>query len=516
MTINERISLPLWKKIILYVIYIITFTIQLAIIFLVADLYINYTTAATKNIGILYIITYIIAIFYVLYIIAKPISANYKITWCVLILLLPVPFCTLYSLNSLSRRLSKAKRDKIHKAIKINKVLDNKEDLWEENKIGANLVSVVQHSTYAPVYKNTQFKFFANIYDKYLDMLEEIKKAKRYILLEYFIIGKGYLMDNLLPILQEKGKEGIKIYILYDDIGSKGVMTNKLLRQISEIINCKIDSYQPLGLNFNLLVNYRDHRKIAVIDGKIAYCGGDNLADEYIHKKERFGYFRDNCGKYEGEVVNTFKNLFLEMWYTSTKEILTLEDYKFEIKETKGYIMAFGDGPINNADPGYDLFVSLINSAKKYVYISTPYLIIDDSLLSIISLKAKSGVDVRILMPKIPDKKSAFYMGRGNYQILLKAGVKIFEYTPGFNHAKNIIVDDEYVFLGTINFDYRSLFLHYECGALIINNEEINTIKQDYLDALAVSELISYEKWKAMPSYQKLIAFILNLFSTLF
>ncbi len=509
MTQNERMSLPIWKKILLLLFSLIFFILQVIIMLMVFDFSINYTASSIKWI---YFLTLGIGLCYVLYILYKPISVHYKLTWCILILMFPLPFCALYTLNSSSRRLSKRKKRKIHEAITHIKVTDKLEKLKEEDPVAANLVSVVQHSTLAPVWDNNKVVFFKDCYQKFEDMLEEVKKAKEFIYIEYFIIAKGYLTDKLIPVLQQKGQEGIEIKILYDDIGSKSVMHRGLLKKLSSIPNCKINNYQPLGLNINFLVNYRDHRKILIIDGAIAYCGGDNLADEYIHKKERFGYWRDNCAKYTGAVVSSFVFMFKEMWYTSTKEIISKKEVplNFNLNEP-GFVMAFGDGPLQNANVSYDLFQSLISSAKKYIYISTPYFVIDDAMIDTIALKAKSGVDVRILMPSIPDKKSVFYMGRANYYDILKAGGKIYEYTPGFNHAKNIIVDDSYAFIGTVNMDYRSLFLHYECGALIIHNPQILEMKKDFEEAVLLSENIEFEKWKKRPWYQKVVAFILNL-----
>lgn len=509
MTQNERMSLPIWKKILLLLFSILFFILQLTIIFMVFDFSISYTASSIKWI---YFLTLGVGFCYVLYIIHKPISVHYKLTWSILILLFPLPFCALYTLNGSSRRLSKRKQRKINEAVKQFKVNDALEKLRDMDSTGANLVQVVQHSVFAPVYDNVKYTFFAECYEKFEDMLLELKKAEHYIFIEFFIIAKGYLMDRLYPILEEKGKAGVEIKILYDDIGSKGVMSRKLLQLISKIPNCKINNYEPLGLNVNFLVNYRDHRKVLIIDGRIAYCGGDNLADEYIHKKERFGYWRDNCAKYEGNAVSTFVYMFGEMWYISTREVIRKTIYQPEFKlEEPGFVMTFGDGPMNNANPAYDLFQAMISSAKRYVYISTPYLVIDDSMLNTIALKAKSGVDVRILMPKKPDKKTVFYMGRENYRNILLAGGKIYEYSPGFNHAKNIIVDDAYAFIGTINMDYRSLFLHYECGGLILHNPEIENMKRDFEDAIAQSECMDYAKWKKRPWYQKLVAFILNM-----
>lgn len=514
MTVNERMSVPIWKKII--AVFISFFILALQIFIIYALFNVDFLIIDTAWI---YYLTVGIGIIYVLYILSKPMSSSYKLTWSILILIFPVFFCSLYSLNSTSRRLSKRKRNKIKNGIKAIPINDNKYELTLESYEYTNLVNVIQASEYVPVLKNCKYTFFPEISKKFEDLLYETRNAKKFILIETFILSSGKLMDMLYPILEQKGKEGVKIRILYDDIGSRGRVNRKLIKKLLQIDNCIINNYQPLGLNLNFLVNYRDHRKIYIIDGKIAYCGGDNLADEYVHFKERFGYWRDNCGKFQGKIVKSFLNMFAEMWYTSTKQILDKEffDVKDDIfLDNKGYMIAFGDGPSNNANPAYDLFQSMICSATKYVYISTPYFIIDDVMISTIALKAKSGVDVCILTPKIPDKKSVFYMSRENYRDILKAGGRVYEYTPGFNHAKNIIVDDKKAFIGTINMDYRSLFLHYECGALILDDPEIIKMKQDFEQAILQSEEVSYAKWKKRPWYQRLSAFILNLFAPLF
>ena len=513
MTQSERISLPIWRKFIIFLISLVLFSLQMILFFFLFETYINYNSQ--NKVGILYILTLVIGFFYVGYIISKPISTNYKLTWSVLILVLPIPFCLLYSLNSTSRRLSKRKRNKIINALNRLEIIDDFEELLNDDSTGANLAQVIKYNGKFSVYKGSKFTFFNDALDKHNDFVMELKKAKSFVLLEYFIISDGKLMDEIFPILSDLGNKGIKIYILYDDVGSRGKMNRKLVKKLSKIPNCLITNYEPLGFSFNPLVNYRDHRKIAVIDGRVAYCGGDNLSDEYIHKSERFGFWRDNCGKYEGKVVNSFIYLFIEMWYTSTKNIIKLEYQTLDYNEP-GYIIPFGDGPTNNNDPSFNLFLAMISSAKKYIYISTPYFIIDDALRKIIALKARSGVKVVILMPKIPDKKSAYYMGRENYKEILATGGQIFEFTPGFNHAKNIIVDDSYAFIGTINMDYRSLFLHYECGALIINNPEILKMKEDFVDAISKSEEVTMEKYKKRPIIQRLIAFVLNLFAPLF
>ncbi len=513
MTQSERIFLPLWKKIILIIISTIFLAIELLLLFAVLDVSFTYSFSSIKWI---YFLTLGISICFCIYIMYRPMSANYKLIWVTLILILPLPFCFLYLFNSSSRRLSKRKMAKVENALKHFNNVGVLNKLKLENKDAANLCSIVQYSAYAPVYDNTTVLFFSDCEKKFYDLLNETKKAKHYIYIESFIVANGFLMDNLYEVLKERGEAGVEIKILYDDVGSRGVMTQKLLKKLAEIKNCNITNYEPLGININPVVNNRNHRKVYIIDGIVSYCGGDNLADEYIHKKQRFGYWRDNCLKFVGEATKTFVIDFIEMWYLSTRNVLQI-DYKPEYKnDFKGYVMPFSDGPANKGYPAYDLFMGLISTAKSYIYISTPYFIIDDPMISLISLKAKSGVKVVLLTPAIPDKKSVFYMTRGNYRELLKSGAIIYEYTPGFNHAKNIIVDDIYAFGGTINMDYRSLFLHYECGSLLLFNPEISAMKKDYEAAISVSEEITMDKWIKRPWYQKLIAFILNIFAPMF
>ena len=518
MTINERRSLPLWKKLLAILISIIAFGFQTLLIVLFIILLVSFEEELYKTIiGIIYLSFQIVGIFYILYILRKNISLNYKLTWTFLILIAPIPFCILYTLNSNSKNLSRKKLKKFNNAFKDYKVdYDDKIDDDFEYKEIINPLIHNHHNI--PFFKNIKYTYFNDIVDKHKDMLEELKKAQKYILLEYFIIAEGKLMDSLYDVLEDRANNGVKIYLLYDEVGSKAILVRKLVKRLSKLPNLEINNYQPLGQNLSLMFNYRDHRKMCVIDGKITYCGGDNLADEYIRVKERFGYWRDNCGKYEGKISIAFAFMFSQMWYLSTKKIITdkLDPIEYEIENQPGYFMAFGDGPSTLKTPAYDVFMSMIINAKKYLYISTPYLIIDEAMLKAIETKAKCGVDVRILMPGIPDKKPVYYMGRSSYSRLLKSGVKIYEINGCFNHAKNIIADDKYAFEGTINMDYRSLFLHYECGVIIMDNPEIFKMKEDFLNALNNSKEVIKEEWDRRPLIQKIIAFILNIFAPFF
>lgn len=514
MTQNERISLPFWKRIIILFITLLVFSVQ--IMLFVFAFQITYSNELNK---IAYILIETLGVVLVVHIIHQPMLTSYKLTWSILILLLPLPFSLLYYLNTSSKRLPKRKQNKFER--NIHKIEYNEEQLSTLNSISYSLrkhVMVLQQNNNFEAFNDTKYVYFNDAEIKHRDFIESLKKAKKYIFIETFIISEGFLLNELLTILKQKGTEGVEIKIIYDDLGSKRNFGSKTIKEITQIPNCKIVNYNPLGLNINPAYNYRNHRKISIIDGQIAYCGGDNLADEYIHKIERFGHWRDTCGKFEGLAVKGFIKLFIETWFLSTKELLDVDKYSKYCKkvESESFVVPFGDGPTDNANVGYDLFKSLINNAEKSLYISTPYFVIDDDMIEAIVLAIKSGVDVKILMPSIPDKKSAFYLGRYNYKKILKAGGKIYEYSKGFNHAKNIISDNDAAFIGTLNMDFRSMFLHYECGALIIKDEEINKMKEDFLNVCNESEEITYEKWKKRPFIQKIVAYIFYLFAPMF
>ena len=513
MIYSERISLPWWTRIILFLISFLFVVLQLAVF----GVLIYFSIMSTSGVSLIYFGIELIGLIICITIAKRNINANYKLTWCILILALPIFFGLLYLLNLTSRHISKKKRAIFHNAAKNYKINTVKEELKNIDKEFYNMASVVDTLTFAPVSKNSKFTFYDDIEKKDKDMFESLRRAKKCIYLEYFIISPGKLTDELFEILKERGESGVAIKILYDDIGCRGSNNGKIIRKLSTIKNCEVCDYEALGTNFNILANYRNHRKLTVIDNVIAYCGGDNLADEYVNLKKKFGLWRDNCAKYEGEAALAFAVQFVEMWYASTKRLLDLEIEKIDIPkyENTGYVMPFTDGPQYIGNITYELFSTLINSAKESVYISTPYFIIDDALLNLIALKCRQGIDVKILMPHIPDKKSPFYMGREKYGPILENGGKIYEYTPGFNHAKTVIIDNKYAYIGTANFDYRSLFLHFECGALVMN-DEVSKMSESFIESIKISECVEYDKWRKRPLHQKVVAFILNIFAPMF
>ena len=449
-------------------------------------------------------------------------NSSFKMSWIILILITPVLGSILYLLFGQGRSFSghKAKRFKeyassqlpTNDAIKSIRNLDDKK-----------YVNLLHNCSYLPFYLDKEVMFLNDGEIWFNHLIEDIKNATKYVFLEYFVISDGYVLDTLSNILLQKADEGVEIRIILDDIGSKRKLKQKSIDRLNSHKNIHVYSFNPMGLFFSLNLNFRNHRKIAVIDGKVAYCGGTNLADEYVHKTNRFGYWRDNCCKYSGPAIKSFIYIFSIDWYMSTKIKLDIEQYidpqtdsiVYNIEEDKNYICPFSDGPGDDLNPGYSLIKALIQNAKKSIYISTPYFIIDRDFITTLENAALSGIDVRILIPSIPDKKAIYAMTYYHIGRLIKSGVKVYRYTPGFNHAKNIIVDDKYSLCGTFNLDYRSLFLHFECGAFHINKKLTNELKNDFYYAINKSQLIDYNTWKKRPILIRIVEFIGSLIAPL-
>ena len=348
-----------------------------------------------------------------------------------------------------------------------------------------------------------------------------MKNAKHFIFLEYFIFGEGKILDELLEILQEKVKEGLDVRVIYDDIGSIKKLPYQFDKKLNKMgIKCiKFNKYYPF---VSVVYNNRDHRKIAVIDGYIGYTGGINISDEYANYINKFGYWKDNGIRLYGEAVQNFTMMFLKIYDVFSNEKTNYEDFlphKYHQEEFKsdGFIQPFGDGPapVYENYIGENVYLNLINQATKYVYITTPYLIVDHLLMNALENAAKRGVDVKIITPGIPDKKIIYSVTRDSYGSLIKAGVKIFEYKPGFLHAKTIIVDDEISMIGTINFDYRSLVHHFECGCLMINNSSLKEIKEDFLNILKECKIPSKKVYSSKNPIRRIYLGILKFFAPL-
>ena len=431
-----------------------------------------------------YILAYITAIACELKIISSDDNPDYKVPWMLFVLVIPIAGFMLYFLFA-SRKLSKKYikrlkdlKDKVY-SYDNNSTLTK---LCEENTIAHSQAKMICQIADSNIFENTQLKYFPSGEEYFISLLNDLKKAKKFIFMEYFIIEEGLFWNSILEILKEKAKEGLEIKVVYDDIGCMSTLSgnyNKILKSYG------IDAtpFSRLRGAADSEFNNRSHRKITVIDGVIGYTGGINLADEYINYIEKFGHWKDTGIRLEGESVKELTKLFLIDYGINIKNSLENREYYFPISNysnVEGYVIPFGDGP----KPLYDRRVSksviqnMFNCATKYAYVTTPYLIIDNDLCTSIENAALRDVDVRIIVPHIPDKKIVFGMTRSFYKRLMYAGVKIYEYEPGFIHAKTYVVDDIYAMIGTINLDYRSLVHHFENGVWMYKCDVINNIKK--------------------------------------
>ena len=372
-----------------------------------------------------------------------------------------------------------------------------------------------------PVYKNTSMKYFESGEKYFESLFEDLKQAKHFIFLEYFILGRGKLLDSLVEILKTKAKEGVDVRVIYDDVGSIKVLPrnyNRILERYG--IKCvKLNRYYPVA---SVVYNNRDHRKIAVIDGYIAYTGGVNVSDEYVNYVQRFGHWKDNGIRLYGEAVGSFTMIFLKTYDINSGTKTKYQDflphvYHKEQFTSDGFVQPFADGPapVYENYIGETVYLNMINQATKYVYITTPYLIMDHLLMNALENAAKRGVDVRIITPSIADKKIVFSVTRDSYRPLIKAAVKIYEYQPGFIHAITVICDDASCVIGTINFDYRSLVHHFECGCLIINSSIIKDIKEDFVNTMKESKIPDKKVYNHKSAIKRLWIAVLRLFSPL-
>ena len=443
-----------------------------------------------------------------------------KVTW-LLFAVVPVFGFLLYLMIG-ERRLSKKEIQQLEKMDSMKFREDNSYDLRvelkQENKSAFGIVkSLLSMDHNADVYDGTASQYFPLGEEMFEAMLYDLRSAKKFIFLEFYIIDPGLMWNRVLEILVDKVQQGVEVKLLYDDIGCMATLSGDYTKRLRKM-GIDAHKFNKVIPRMTVAYNNRDHRKILVVDGQVGYTGGINLADEYINHIVRFGHWKDGGVRLEGRAVKALTRLFLMNWYINRGEITDFDRYHFDSQrvEGKGLYIPYGSGPkpIYKEQVGKAVYQNIINQAIDYVYITTPYLIIDYDLTEDIKNAAMRGVDVRIVTPFIPDKKLIQIVTRGAYPDLLEAGVKIYEYTPGFIHSKNVISDDELAVVGTINFDYRSLVHHYENAVLMYQTESIADIKQDFEDLFDVSKEISLEtlqnSW-----YQRLLKEIMQLFAPL-
>lgn len=440
--------------------------------------------------------------------------------WIVIITVLPGFGFILYYLWG-----SQAKDRKLHKRlqeIEINMkehLLQNPETAEEFEAVHPNKVQIsryLQRDGY-PVYEDTDVTYYPLGDDMEEDFMRDLRNAKESIFMEYFIIYNGEWWQRIREILVEQAAKGVDVRILVDDFGCLYMGVYKLKKELKKD-GIKLCSFAPLEQRMeSLSFNYRNHQKITVIDSTIAYTGGVNLADEYINQLDRFGHWKDSAIRMEGAAVATMTGIFLEMWQQAGGEETEIENYmpRWETKG-KGFVQPFSGGPHRNPhNPVYGVYGRMVDKARDYVYITTPYLVLDYHLRCQLLQAVESGVDVRIITPHRYDKWYVYMVTVSNYGRLLERGVRIYEYTPGFIHAKNVVVDDECAVCGTINLDYRSMYLHHENGVFLANDQSVLAIKEDFLKTLEQCEEIRYDQWKKRPLGQKIVQGILRVLSPL-
>lgn len=458
----------------------------------------------------------------VLYILYDSSNSSYKISWIILILAFPVAGICIYMAFG-GRRLSKSVQAKMYKADDIVR-----KNLWQEkitletlqsiSDPGAAISTYLHHSTGYPAYDNTDTEYFSLGDTAYTAMLEELRKAEKYIFLEYFIIGEGKMWQGILDILKQKVSQGVDVRVIYDDFGCMTTLPNYYERDLARMgIRAKI--FNPVKPVLSGRLNNRSHRKLLVIDGKVGFTGGINLADEYINEVERFGHWKDCAICLRGEGVWAMTVMFLSMWDSQTGEEEDIPafrpEYPYRLAGGEGFVQPYADTPLDKEDVSETLLVNMFQRAVHSIYIMTPYLILDDKITSSLLCAAKSGVDVRIITPHIPDKWYVHAVTRAHYETLTEAGVRVYEYTPGFIHSKVYLVDDRYAFTGTVNLDFRSLYLHFENGVFLYEPTCIAAIGDDFRRTFPICEEITWRKCRNTGLWQRLLRAALRIFAPL-
>ena len=447
-----------------------------------------------EHIGLFALIYWFIPIMIVLSILKNSTRLSNDLPWIIFIMIFPIFGGIVFLTIGRSYSKSKLLKKLIEKNNEYSKLLI-------QNDIGNNILDENDNLRYFynyakwPITTKNEISYYEMGELFYPELLKELKKAKKFIFMEYFIINRGTMWNGILEILKEKANEGLDVRVMYDDMGSIAMLPEHYDKELAKY-NIKCISFNKLSPFKGILMNNRDHRKMTIIDGKVAFSGGVNLSDEYINIKHPYGEkWKDNGIKIVGDSIWNLTVMFLTLWNANQEEDKDIEKYKYDFKNEKingdGYVVPFGLNPASKRNVGEDVYLNIINSAKKYVYIFTPYLIIDTDMINSLIRASRRGVDIRIVVPGVPDKKMVYALTKLYFKILMNEGIKIYTYTPGFIHGKVFISDDVRSVVGTINMDYRSLYLHFENGIYLENNSEIKNIKKDFTNTFEVSHLES-------------------------
>ncbi len=474
----------------------------------------------------LYGLNLIVGMIFTFIIINDNINPAFKITWILISIALPFLGGMIYLTFGEKRLLKSVKKRLFNFSIKFKDSMDLTKDYDIETLNDSDMnvyrqAKYVNTATGSPVFFNTKTKYFSSGEKSFEEYLNDLKSAKKFIFMEYFIISEGFFLDSVLKILKEKAEKGLDVKIILDDVGSIFTLSNKKIEEMKSY-GIKIVEFNQIHGIILPKHNNRTHRKMTIIDGKIAYTGGINIADEYINVIEKYGYWKDSVLKLEGHAVASFINMFISLWDYSTGEntdLNSLYDKKdieknSNIKEELGVVIPFSDTPIEESS-SENMYLNMIRRANRYIYITTPYLIITWEMENALISAAKTGVDVRIITPHIPDKKYVHLLTRSFYKRLIDNGVKIYEFEKGFIHAKNFVCDDEFVVIGSINLDYRSLYLHFECAVWTFGTPIIKDVKRDFERTLKKSIAITPEWIKKRKLITKILQSLLKLFAPL-
>ncbi|MCM1121386.1 MAG: cardiolipin synthase [Eubacterium sp.] len=434
-----------------------------------------------------------------------------KITWLIVIMVLPVFGVLLfaYTQSEIGHRALKARMSQIIANTKesIPQAADVLERFAGENEGAASLAHYMHRSGCHPVYDRTAVTYFPLGEDKFEEMLKQLAAAKHFIFMEYFIVDEGLMWGRILEILAKKAAEGVEVRVMYDGFCEFALLPHDYPKRLKALgIQCKM--FSPVTPFVSTHYNYRDHRKILVIDGHTAFNGGVNLADEYINQKQKFGHWKDTAVMIKGEAVKSFTLMFLQMWCVEGKE----EDYARYLsyptepmEHAKGYVIPYGDCPLDQDKLGERVYMDILNRSHRYVHMMTPYLILDGEMETALKFAAERGVEVTLLLPGIPDKIVAYSLAKTHYASLLESGVQIYEYTPGFVHAKVCVSDTREAVVGTINLDYRSLYHHFECATYLYDTDCVPMIEEDFQATLAKCRQVTRETLRREKWYLKLL-----------
>ncbi len=461
----------------------------------------------------------VVTIFGYMYLLNSSSNSSVKLTWMVLFTVLPIIGIFLYFYTKLEfgyrlekRRLIEIKKSSDHlieQDPKVQKKIQPEKDL-------RGIATYIASTGSYPVYENAELRYLPSGAAKFAELIAALRNAEEFIFMEYFIVGEGLMWGTILDILVEKAKAGVEVRFLYDGFNEFSLLPRSYPKKLADLgIKCKV--FAPITPFVSTVYNFRDHRKICVVDGKVAFTGGVNLADEYINELERFGYWKDTAIKVEGQAVDSFTLMFLQMW---AMDDATVEFGRWLNRPQKtiaepGYVIPYGDDPLDDDRVGEFVYFDILNKATEYVHMMSPYLILDGEMEAALRLAARRGVDVKLILPHIPDKKYAFALAKSHYKKLLQAGVKIYEFTPGFVHAKVFVSDDQKATVGTVNLDYRSFYHHFECGIYIEKHAVIADIEKDFQTTLAQSQEITMTDVENEKTITKIMGWTLKVFAPL-